>query len=473
MKICLDAGHGTGQNQSPARCGYFEGDRMFTLQRLLQQELEAYGVTVVCTRAARQDDPPLYTRALAAKDCDLFLSLHSNAAGNGVCESVDYPVVFYPVSGKGIGLAAELAECIHKTMGTLQPAQTRVRWNSAHNADYYGVIRFTAAFGVTGMILEHSFHTNTRMTTWLLDDENLKRLAAAEAAAIAEHYGLKKTADEPQRGDGALSSALRRAAGRLPHRAGQADRGGHPAWPQRNGRGAGAGPDGGQRPASRSAGPRRCVRELTAGQSRCKIRNRKQTESGGNCMERIEEQLRAYCPWNEQEEADCAELLRRLGQGEDLWTRENRSAHLTASGWIVSPERSRVLMAYHNLYDSWSWLGGHADGDHDLLAVALREAQEESGLSTVRAVSPELFSVEILTVDGHEKRGHYVPSHLHLNVTYLLEADPALPIRCKPDENSRVGWFGLDEAVEASSEPWFRERIYSKLNAKLCAGWPK
>lgn len=201
MKICLDAGHGTGQNQSPARCGYFEGDRMFTLQRLLQQELEAYGVTVVCTRAARQDDPPLYTRALAAKDCDLFLSLHSNAAGNGVCESVDYPVVFYPVSGKGIGLAAELAECIHKTMGTLQPAQTRVRWNSAHNADYYGVIRFTAAFGVTGMILEHSFHTNTRMTSWLLDDENLKRLAAAEAAAIAEHYGLKKTADEPQRAE--------------------------------------------------------------------------------------------------------------------------------------------------------------------------------------------------------------------------------------------------------------------------------
>ena len=196
MKICLDAGHGTGQNQSPARCGYFEGDRMFTLQRLLQQELEAYGVTVVCTRAARQDDPPLYTRALAAKDCDLFLSLHSNAAGNGVCESVDYPVVFYPVSGKGIGLAAELAECIHKTMGRLQPAQTRVRWNSAHNADYYGVIRFTAAFGVTGMILEHSFHTNTRMTSWLLDDENLKRLAAAEAAVLAEHYGLKKTADE-------------------------------------------------------------------------------------------------------------------------------------------------------------------------------------------------------------------------------------------------------------------------------------
>ena len=184
-------------------------------------------------------------------------------------------------------------------------------------------------------------------------------------------------------------------------------------------------------------------------------------------MDRIMEQLRAYCPWNEQEEADCAELLRRLGQGEDLWTRENRSAHLTASGWIVSPERDRVLMAYHNLYDSWSWLGGHADGDHDLLAVALREAQEESGLSAVRAVSPELFSVEILPVDGHEKRGHYVPSHLHLNVTYLLEADEHGQLRVKEDENSGVAWFAPGDAVLASTEPWMRERIYMKLNAKM------
>jgi len=84
-------------------------------------------------------------------------------------------------------------------------------------------------------------------------------------------------------------------------------------------------------------------------------------------------------------------------------------------------------------------------------------------------VSADLYSVEILTVDGHEKRGRYVSSHLHLNVTYLLEADPAAPIHNRPGENSRVGWFGLNEAVSASSEPWFRERVYSKLNAKLAA----
>lgn len=178
-------------------------------------------------------------------------------------------------------------------------------------------------------------------------------------------------------------------------------------------------------------------------------------------------QIEAYHPWNEQEKRDKGELLRRLKSGEELLSRENLSAHLTASAWVVSPDRKRVLMAYHNLYDSWSWLGGHADGEEDLLAVAIREVREESGVRAVRPVSTEIYSLEILTVEGHEKRGSYVPSHLHLNLTYLLEADPGEALSCKPDENSKVGWFGLEEAVAASSEPWFRERIYSKLNAKL------
>lgn len=182
-------------------------------------------------------------------------------------------------------------------------------------------------------------------------------------------------------------------------------------------------------------------------------------------------QLEAYSPWNEQETLDRSELRRRLRSGEELYARENLSAHLTASAWVVSPDRTQVLMAYHNLYDSWAWLGGHADGDPDLLSVALREVREESGLTELRPVSESIYSLEILPVAGHEKKGIYIPSHLHLNVTYLLEADPTAPLRCKPDENSRVGWFSLDGAITASTEVWFRERIYRKLNAKL-AGFP-
>ena len=180
----------------------------------------------------------------------------------------------------------------------------------------------------------------------------------------------------------------------------------------------------------------------------------------------LEECLEDYRPWNEQEARDLEEFRRRLRSGEELYSRSNAAGHLTASAWVVSPDRAQVLMAHHNLYGSWAWLGGHADGERDLLAAALREVREESGLEA-RPVLPGIYSLEILPVSGHEKRGVYVPSHLHLNVTYLLEADPALPVRKKADENSAVAWFGREEAVAASSEPWFRERIYKKLNAKL------
>ena len=97
----------------------------------------------------------------------------------------------------------------------------------------------------------------------------------------------------------------------------------------------------------------------------------------------------------------------------------------------------------------------------------MKEVREESGISEVHPVTPDIYSVEILTVDGHEKKGKYVGSHLHLNVTYLLEADPEAPLREKPDENSGVAWFDKDKAVEMSSEPWFRDRIYKKLNNRL------
>ena len=174
-----------------------------------------------------------------------------------------------------------------------------------------------------------------------------------------------------------------------------------------------------------------------------------------------------YRPWNAQEEKDRGLILHALRTNEDIFTRQNTMAHMTASAWVVNPERDRVLMAWHNIYHSWSWLGGHADGETDLLAVALREVREESGIQRVRPLLTAPFSLESLTVDGHEKRSQYVSSHLHLNVTYLLEADDSQATAAKPDENSAVGWLPLEDAVAASSEEWFRERVYAKLNSKL------
>ena len=181
----------------------------------------------------------------------------------------------------------------------------------------------------------------------------------------------------------------------------------------------------------------------------------------------IVEQIKAYKPYNELEEADKVSMLKCLETFDDIFYRENILAHMTASAWVTNKNRDKILMAYHNIYDSFSWLGGHCDGDRDCLKVAIKEVQEEAGIKNVKPISEDIFSIEVLTVDGHYKRGKYVPCHLHLNVTYLLEADDSETLSIKEDENSAVKWFGIDEAINASNEKWFRDNVYSKLNKKL------
>jgi len=177
--------------------------------------------------------------------------------------------------------------------------------------------------------------------------------------------------------------------------------------------------------------------------------------------------IEAYNPYNAQECEDKEIILNHLKNTANIFSRSNKMAHMTASAWIVNKERTKVLMAYHNIYNAWSWLGGHADNEQNLLKVAHKEIQEESGLVDFVAVSKDIYSLEVLTVDGHEKKDHYVPSHLHLNITYLFEADDQLPLTVNQNENSGLEWFLLEDAISASSEVWFRERIYKKLNKKL------
>jgi 8-oxo-dGTP pyrophosphatase MutT (NUDIX family) len=177
--------------------------------------------------------------------------------------------------------------------------------------------------------------------------------------------------------------------------------------------------------------------------------------------------IKNYTPYNEQEKKDKDLILNALLHEKNIFTRENALAHMTASAWVVNQDKTKVLMVWHNIFQSWSWLGGHADGDEDLLHVALKEVKEESGLVHVTPLSTEIFSLESLTVNGHIKNGAYVSSHLHLNVTYLLEANDQEPLKSKLDENRGVRWFPLDEAIAVSTEPFFQERVYAKLNKKL------
>lgn len=175
-----------------------------------------------------------------------------------------------------------------------------------------------------------------------------------------------------------------------------------------------------------------------------------------------------YQPFNEQEEKEKDVMLQYMDTFDNLFLRDNEFVHWTASSWIVNKERTKVLMIYHNIYRSWAWTGGHADGDADLLHVAIKEAQEETGLTSVHPVSEDIFSLEILSVNGHVKRGSFVATHLHLNVTYLLEANEEDFIRMKPDENSGIQWVPIEDAIALSSEPYM-QTIYAKLNKKLAS----
>lgn len=194
-KICLDAGHvGSKYNQSPVVKTYYESAMVWALHLKLKAQLEARGFQVVTTRASIDTDLGVYERGTASKGCDVFISLHSNACGT---ESVDYPVVYRAYDNKNNvdTLALKLAKKVGELMGTTQAGRTATRKNSS-GGEYYGVLRGARAVGTPCyMLIEHSFHTNTKATKWLSKDANLDKLAVAEADILAEFFGMESSTE--------------------------------------------------------------------------------------------------------------------------------------------------------------------------------------------------------------------------------------------------------------------------------------
>ena len=170
-------------------------------------------------------------------------------------------------------------------------------------------------------------------------------------------------------------------------------------------------------------------------------------------------EILGYLPQNGAESSAILQWMERYG--DQLLTRMPEG-HLTAAGFIFNPERTKTLMIYHNIYRSWAWTGGHADGERDFEAIAMREAQEETGICGLRRLGAGIASMEILPVWAHVRRGVQVPSHLHLNVSYLFEADDSLPLRVAQQENSAVGWIALSELERRVSDPTMLP-IYMRL----------
>ena len=179
----------------------------------------------------------------------------------------------------------------------------------------------------------------------------------------------------------------------------------------------------------------------------------------------LREQIESYTPFDEQEEKDKEQFLEFINSFDDVLTRKNIFGHFSSSAFVVNKERTKMLVVYHIINDGWIYPGGHADGENDLLSVAVREVNEETGLKT-KVLNNSIFGIQTAPVKGHIKRGNYVSAHLHLDVIYLMEADDTIPLIYREDESKGVKWVSFDEATNETMCDFIRP-IHKKLIKKL------
>lgn len=183
VKICLDAGHFAKYNLSPVNYAYYESDFTWKFHLYLKAELEKRGAVVITTREDKDKDMELIPRGEFSKGCDLFLSIHSNACGSS---SFDRPEAWCTITGAADEIGQQLATAVANTMGTYQAGT--IMHKVGTYGDWYSVLYGATKVGTPAILLEHSYHTNYRTTVWLMNDDNLKKMAAVEADIIYNYY---------------------------------------------------------------------------------------------------------------------------------------------------------------------------------------------------------------------------------------------------------------------------------------------
>lgn len=172
-----------------------------------------------------------------------------------------------------------------------------------------------------------------------------------------------------------------------------------------------------------------------------------------------------YKPFSEQEVIDREYYLKFISGFDDVLTRENQFGHFTASAFVVNKDFTKALVVYHNILNGYIYPGGHADGEENLLEVAVREVEEETGVKAA-VLSKEPFAINSAPTLTHIKRGKVVPAHIHFDVVYLLQSDENISLKIKADENQDVKWVSL-ENLENIKLVDFMIPIFKKLKKKL------
>jgi 8-oxo-dGTP pyrophosphatase MutT (NUDIX family) len=160
-------------------------------------------------------------------------------------------------------------------------------------------------------------------------------------------------------------------------------------------------------------------------------------------------------------EAEAVDLfIALLADGDDPFVRERLAGHFTASAWLVSRDGQRVLLTHHRKLGLWLQLGGHADGDRDLVRAALKEAEEESGLTGL-AIESQLFDLDRHWIPGHK----HVPAHWHYDVRYVVRAGGGEAFVVS-DESHDLAWRGIASLVEDETADASLRRMAAKWLAR-------
>lgn len=159
--------------------------------------------------------------------------------------------------------------------------------------------------------------------------------------------------------------------------------------------------------------------------------------------------LRAHAarPLDAHEAAMAADMIRFVEEHTDCFERSCLTGHLTGSAWIVDAARTRTLLTHHRKLDKWLQLGGHADGETNMLEVALKEAREEGGIAGLKPAGSDVFDVDRHWIP--ERKG--VPGHWHYDVRFLIEADPNEPLVIS-DESHDLAWVELSRVTALNPE---------------------
>ena len=179
----------------------------------------------------------------------------------------------------------------------------------------------------------------------------------------------------------------------------------------------------------------------------------------------LKEQIKNYIPFNEQEEVDKEYFLKFMDTYEDVLTRNNTIGHFSSSAFVVNKKRTKMLCVYHIINDGWMYPGGHADGEENLLRVAIREVEEETGLKP-KLLDENIFAIQSGAKNGHIKHGKYVPAHIHFDVIYIMEADELDALSFRKDESKGVKWIAFEDATNEEIVDFIRP-IHKKLIEKL------